>query len=234
MRTFKTDRQSPFSQQTYYKIEEVETICTDALRSIGLLPKKPEPIRIDRFIEKKFNITIDYDDIIDGVMGYTVFNKNGVEKVSVTKSFDKEGTKVAERRLRTTLAHEGGHCLLHTHLFCLEDEKTKPLFADYTESTRPKILCRDIDPEQKHYAGNWWEFQANMAIGGLLLPQHLVVLALNKILERSNMLKVKILPENKKEVAVNLCSEIFNVNPVVARIRIEKMWPDIKSGQLIL
>lgn len=38
-----------------------------------------------------------------GLLGFTRFNSQGVEAIVVAKAPDDEGTKAAERRLRTTL-----------------------------------------------------------------------------------------------------------------------------------
>jgi hypothetical protein len=72
---------------------------------------------------------------------------------------------------------------LHAYLFHL-GEKPKSLFdgADRT----PRILCRDVpDAAQvvRRYDGRWWEFQANKAIGGLLMLRPLVDLAVAEFCE---------------------------------------------------
>src|ERR1035437_378680 len=125
MKTFRTAK-GPFAERPYYKEHEIENICTDALREVGLLPANPEPIRIDRFIEKRFGVVPSYEDLPEGVLGLTRFGKNGVQEVVVANALDGDSSATAARRVRTTLAHEGGHCLLHTHLFVL--------------ATRPRIF----------------------------------------------------------------------------------------------
>jgi hypothetical protein len=98
----------------FYEDREIEAICTDALREVGLLPTRPEAVRIDRFIEKRFGVVPTYEDLPDGVQGLTRFSQKGVREVVVAKALDDDSSTIAERRIRTTLAHEGGHCLLHT------------------------------------------------------------------------------------------------------------------------
>jgi hypothetical protein len=168
----------PFSERPYFKLSEIEQICIEALNKVGLYPTAPEPIRIDRFIEKRFGIAPEYQELPDGVLGFTKFGSSGVEAIVIASVLDQGKAKVDERRLRSTLAHEGGHGLLHAYLFQL-GEKPKSLFDD-SEKT-PRILCRDVpDAPQtaRGYAGRWWEFQANKAIGGLLMPRRLVERAL--------------------------------------------------------
>jgi len=92
-----------FSARPYYKDEEIESICLGELRSLDLLPGSPAPIRIDRFIEKRFDLAPEYDDLDEGILGLTVFGKRGVEAVIVARALDAEGTKVSERRIRSTV-----------------------------------------------------------------------------------------------------------------------------------
>ena len=89
---------------------------------------------------------------------------------------------MADRRIRTTLAHEAGHGLLHAYLFAL-DEKPLHLFDSDSRSDH-QILCRDVQGEERKrgYDGRWWEFQANRAMGGLLCPRALVHTALTPYL----------------------------------------------------
>ena len=158
-------------------------MCCDELRGVGLLPSSPEPIRIDRFIEKRFNVSPQYEDLPDGVLGFTRFGKNGVKAVVISAALDAEGGKVAARRVRTTIAHEGGHGLLHAHLFAL-DEIPLHLF-DQDSHSGDQILCRDVHGDEKkahRYDGRWWEVQANRAMSSLLCPRPLVQEAMKPFL----------------------------------------------------
>ncbi|HEY1757853.1 MAG TPA: hypothetical protein VGG72_20960 [Bryobacteraceae bacterium] len=238
MRNYRTNS-GPFIEKPFFKLADIESICSDELRKVDLLPATPSPIRIDRFIEKKFLIQPTYDALPDGLLGFTRFGKDGVEEIVVTKALDEEGTRPAERRLRTTLAHEGGHGLLHAHLFAFG---TRPdfLFGGQLASDAPKILCRDdaasgvSGDAVKKPPYRWWEFQANQAMGALLLPQMLVAAALDTKLAAGGMLGMPVLPSKERESAVGLLSELFDVNPIVARIRLEALYPVSAEQQLTL
>jgi len=162
MKTFRTTS-GPFHERSYYKDREIEDICTDALLEVGLLPTEP-PIRIDRFIEKRFGVVPSYEDLPDSVLGLTRFTNDGVKEVVVANALDADSSVSAQRRIRTTLAHEGGHCLLHTHLFVLATP-SQNLFGDFSDPDKPKILCRDEGDSGPKYSGQWWEFHANTAMG---------------------------------------------------------------------
>ena len=227
-------RSAPSSKQPYFTPSQIDQICCDELRKEGLFPGAPEAIRIDRFIEKRFRVSPQYEDLPAGVLGFTRFGKNGVKAVVISAALDAEGGKVAERRVRTTMAHEAGHGLLHAHLFAL-DEIPLHLF-DKDSHSGDQILCRDVQgDEQKasRYDGRWWEFQANRAMGGLLCPRPLVHEAMRPFLVSAGLLGVEVLDEKRREESVRTLADIFEVNPVVARIRVNELFP-AQSGQMQL
>ena len=200
----------------------------------GLYPNSPEAIRVDRFVEKRFGLVPQYDELPEGVLGFTKFTKNGVDAIVISAALDAEKGKVAERRVRTTLAHEAGHGLLHAYLFAL-DEKSLHLF-DADSHSEHRILCRDVQDEERKsraYDGRWWEFQANRAIGGLLCPKTLVQEAVKPFLVSIGSLGVVTLDEKRRDGAVRTLADIFDVNPIVSKIRINELYP-AETGQLRL
>lgn len=224
----------PFLERPYYKDEEVEQICTDALREVGLLPSSPQAVRIDRFIEKRFRVVPSYEELPDGVLGLTRFGKSGVQQVVVAKALDDDPGRVSERRIRTTLAHEGGHCLLHAHLFALATP-SQNLFGDFSEPDKPKVLCRDdgAGSQPSGYSGQWWEFQANRAMGALLLPSVLVQPALSEYMLTSPA-GFQHFDHDRLEAAARDLADTFQVNPVVARLRLKQLFPGDSRQQLLL
>lgn len=213
-------------------------MCLNELQKVGLYPADPCPIRIDRFIEKRFGIVPSYEDLPKGLLGFTRFSEQGVVEIVIANALDEEGTQSAERRLRTTLAHEGGHGLLHAHLFAL-GPRPDSLFEHELATDAPKILCRDETVQgaartAKKQRYRWWEYQANLAMSALLLPGTLVTKALEPMLTAQGMLKRLSLPNGRREDAVDLLASLFDVNPVVARIRLEMLYPVIASRQMAL
>ena len=232
----------PFMERPYYEDSDIESIVTDELRSVNLLPVVPGSTRVDRFIEKRFGIVPKYDDVPDGILGYTRFGAKGPDAVVVSRSLSKEGSRVAERRINSTLAHEAGHMLLHGHLFALQRRAgSSPLFADDLDEKEQTILCRPgtvgSPPEltgDHRYDGRWWEFQANKVIGVLLLPRQLVNAALSSILMSQGHLGVRQLDPTRRDEAVQHLADAFDVNPAVARIRVAEIFPKVAEGQLTL
>ncbi|MHB1953183.1 MAG: hypothetical protein ACYCOU_05495 [Sulfobacillus sp.] len=233
MKTYRS-KSGPFSERPHFEPSEIDRICADELRKEGLYPNSPEAIRIDRFVEKRFGVVPQYEDLPEGILGFTKFTKKCVEAIVIAIALDTEKGKVAERRVRTTLAHEAGHGLLHAYLFAL-DEKPLQLF-DADSHSDYKILCRDIQGDERKsraYGGRWWEFQANRAMGGLLCPRSLMQEALTPFLVSSGSLGAITLDEKLREGAIRTLADIFDVNPIVAKIRINELYP-METGQLLL
>jgi len=239
MKTFRSSS-GPFSEQPYFTPGEFEQICSDELQKADLYPDKPEPIRIERFIEKRFNVSPRYEDMPDGVLGFTRFCSSGVESIIVSRFLSEDQTPVSRRRMNTTLAHEAGHGLLHAHLFALAESKdVVPLFSEEHDVEAQRILCRDaIIPGEnqgsaaKRYSGRWWEFQANKAMGALLLPRDLVIKCLDPMLVARGSFGERWIPQGQRSGAVKKLVDTFDVNPVVGRLRMEEIFPQIDEQQL--
>lgn len=223
MKTFKP-RSGPFSERPYYSTDDIENICIEELSKVGLLPLEPAAVRIDRFIEKRFGPHV-YERLPDGVLGLTRFGAKGVQEIVIASHFEGHCDQPKERLLRTTLGHEAGHGLLHAHLFALGN--AKPLFGDWSDAARPKVLCRD-------YSGEWWEYQANMVMGAILMPRRLVQLATEPYLTPVGMLGAKAFDESRRESAARALAQVFDVNPAAVRVRLSQLYPPKTSGQLTL
>ncbi|MHB1756937.1 MAG: ImmA/IrrE family metallo-endopeptidase [Leptospirillum sp.] len=209
----------PFDEALFFEQEEIEDVCETALKSVGLYPDKPEAIRIERFLEKKFGLSPEYDDLPEGVLGYTKFGLDGPEKVVLSVSLSDMGSKTSERRIATTIAHEAGHILFHAELF--KNHFRQP------DGTRT-VLCRDLLGESdkfSNYSGRWWEHQANKAIGALLMPFGLLEKTVSPFFEAAKERRaVSEIPNLEREAAILRLSEVFEVNPVVAKIRFMEIY----------
>lgn len=230
-------RRGPFQEQPFFQPEEIESLCREELGKFNLLPSSPEPIRVERFIEKRFGITPVYEKLPPGVLGFTRFSTKGVESIVVSRVLSEEETRVSERRVTTTLAHEAGHGLLHAHLFAVGEQPAR-LFGDEYDPKAPKIMCRDEPASasgRPRYDGKWWEFQANQVIGALLLPRILVEKLLDEtVLRSTGNFGLRHLSSQDRGRAVDALCRVFNVNAPVAKIRLEQLFPESDSAQLSL
>ena len=236
MRTFKSQA-GPFAERPYYEDEELEVIAADELRKVGLMPGSPSPVRIDRFIEKRFGLVVEFDDLAHGILGFTQFGATGAEAVVLALALAEEGSRSSERRLNSTLGHEAGHMLLHGHLFYLERSSASPrLLDDDLDEANQRILCRpeaDNSAEGRpRYDGRWWEYQANQMIGPLLMPRALVSVAIEPLQERVGQLGVAGLERHRRDEAGRLLADVFDVNPAAARVRLDKLFPLASESQL--
>ena len=202
----------PFHERPFFSQEEIEQICADELRRAALYPATPGPVRIDRFIEKRF---------------------------SIVPSYESMGTGILQRRLKTTMAHEVGHCLLHSHLFAMS-AGTQSLFGPDSDVVGSKVLCRDevggrSTVNHGRYDGRWWEFQANQVMGAILLPKRLVLQCLDPYLCVQGKLGMKVFNSSRREEAVRQLAEVFDVNPAVVRLRLNGLYPlNREANQLSL
>jgi hypothetical protein len=219
----KIRRSASGSTRPYFSESDVEHMCEDALRDCGYYPASPQRVNIDRFIEKRFDLSPRFEDMPSGVLGFSTYGPKGMETMHVSQALVDDDGPAAERRVSTTLAHEAGHGLMHSHLFVLPDENST-LFGHNQDVDGPKVLCRDEKVAPRGYDGRWWELQANMAIGPLLMPRKLVHEALGPFLIARGTFGAEEIDPARHEIAVRALADIFEVNPAVARIRVSKLY----------
>jgi hypothetical protein len=225
----------PYPFQLYFEdLGEIDEICLEALKTQSLLPTRPAPIRIERFVEKQFKTALIYEDLGPGNLGCTVFSSSGtVEAILVSRFLEEQNTIPARRRVRSTVAHEAGHGLLHGPLFM--ETNSPGLMNGADGKNRRLILCRSEDilvDTQRPYAGRWWEFQANQAMGSLLLPSPLVHAFLDQSGINPTSFGSGTLTPPQRESLVKEAAVIFDVNPIVVRIRLDALFPQKKNHQV--
>lgn len=233
MKTFRTSK-GPFAERPYYTDQEIERICSDALSEAGFLPTEAGPVRIERFIEKRFSVRVIYGTLEAKVLGFTEFGSKGVEAVYIANP--EERTPAAERRVNSTLAHEAGHGLMHAHLFALDLDHAG-LFGGDPDVSSKRVLCRDgedtrvVTPGRK-YDGRWWELQANRAIGALLMPKDVFLNFMDQYLEKRGTFGSAVLTSRRSE-AIRAAAEMFDVNPAAVKVRVDAFFPE-PGAQLTL
>jgi hypothetical protein len=226
----------PFLERPYFTHEDIDQLAIEELQACGLFPDSPAPVRIERFIERRFKLSPMYEDLPADVLGYTLFGAGGVQAIVVSRALSEDGTRVSDFRLNTTLGHEAGHGLLHSYLFAL-NVQSQTMFSD-ADVNPTKILCRNQAVMERgaarRYNGRWWEYQANQCMSALLLPRPLVVECARTFVRIEGMMKTMVLPEEHREQAVRHVAGAFEVNPVVARIRIAELFPEGSERQMAL
>jgi hypothetical protein len=83
--------EGPFRSRLFYTVDEIDQICSDALRQVRLMPQDPEKIRIERFLEKYFKVVPAYEDLEEGVLGGTFFADSGrVIRILISKQLEQD------------------------------------------------------------------------------------------------------------------------------------------------
>jgi IrrE N-terminal-like domain len=166
------DPEGRMPYRLYYEAAEIDEIMEGELRRSGITRIGDGAVHVDAFIENHLHITPEFVTLPGGVQGATDFSPDGSVKMRISAALAERADRQepgAENLMRTTLAHEAAHVMLHRTLFLRQSEA---LFG--SKSSRQE-LCRDIDPNGRGYTGEWWEWQANRGMGALLLPRSEVI-----------------------------------------------------------
>lgn len=226
----------PFLSKPFHHENKIERICTEALEDHGLMPGEPAPIRIDRFIEKQFSLAIEYKDLQErfgeGVMGACKFDRDGtVRRILVDLALEEDESRLAEKRLRSTLAHEGGHGLLHGPLFAemFQAEDAESRLVNVARSagiTADGFACRRIGEGGGGQRYDWWEVQANKAMASLLLPRKLVDPYVREIMaiKLPKLAWTGRRPNWELKDVAGMVADKFEVSISMARFRIEENY----------
>ncbi len=169
------DRCGRMPYRLWYEEAEIEAIMDAELRQAGPPRLRGGPaVDVDLFVERRLGLVPEYVTLPGGIQGATEFAADGRVRVQISAalSLRAEGDPGPERLLRSTLAHEAAHVLLHRTLFLKE---SRVMFGG--RQTRQE-LCRDIRFTARGYTGEWWEWQANRGMAALLMPRRDVLDAL--------------------------------------------------------
>lgn len=182
--------------------------------------------KLTKFLESKYNVTFEYDLLEDdNYLGKIEFNPLAI-KIS-------NKARVDRNRWRFTLAHEIGHLILHSSLL-----KERLVEKNDNENTLELKYSSSNKNSQR------LEIQANLFASYLLLPENLLLKAVNTLfIEYRIHRKCLILdsqPVNKREVYEILLrlSVLFEASIESIKIRLMKLnlledKTDYKIGTLI-
>ncbi len=171
------DRTGRFRWRPWYSKEEIDHICEAAItrflrtrHSLVTYPVSTDDLT--RFIEQEADDLDLYADLTDyggtgvDVEGMTTFVWGGRPRVQIARTLSL--AKGREPRLRTTLAHELGHVLLHNFTGEREMDDLPRVGGDVF--TEPTTDMRPTGPMTGMSHVDWMEWQASYACGALLMP----------------------------------------------------------------
>jgi hypothetical protein len=239
----------PFLRKLFIPEARFEAIAVEALCEQRLMPEKPEAIRIERFIEKRWGFPEHYEELPEDVLGRAVFSSEGLERIEINRSFEADTSVPGRRRLRSTLAHEAAHGIVHTPLW------QEVLGAGRQELLLPELECEfssigstgfncraSVITDNQTARTEWWEFQANRLMSCLLLPMRLVLqiaerhrASIEAEFERNpytDWRKVPSFPQIFPCVRlIQEVADIFDVNPRMVGIRLDPWFAEVRKGQ---
>jgi hypothetical protein len=161
------DRGGRLPYRLWYEESEIESIAAGELARAGLPTLAGGPATdVDAFVELHMGVVPEFTWMPRGVLGATEFTARGEVRLQVSAelSLRADRERAAEKLLRSTLAHEAAHILLHRVLFLKE---SLDLFGGLPSRSE---LCRSVGVPQPGHLGEWWEWQANRGMSALLLP----------------------------------------------------------------
>lgn len=228
----KTDR-SPgiFLKTEFIPDKRIERRALDELRSAGLLPDTPGPVAIDRFCDMKWGRPESYEEMRPGVLGCAAFTVRGFDHIAISAELERDYSQTGRRRVRSTMAHEIGHALLHERLFVeklMFDQNQGLLFGEMERrpagkpARETRIVCRDTDIFGGRAAPSpWYEIQANKFMAAALLPKPLFYQVVEPFLLRYDPATSRLNDKIRYQGKIEEVSDTFDVSREMARIAVE-------------
>jgi hypothetical protein len=205
--------------RVYYEEADIDSMMEDELLRAGRRHKdRGTPVDVDAFIENHLHISPEYVTLPDGVQGASQFSPNGKVAMKICAELSEKaaaGEPGSNHLIRTTLAHEAAHVLMHRQLFLKQSES---LFGGEASN---QTLCRDVRPVSG-YTGEWWEWQANRGMGALLLPRREVLPFVN-----SHMTA-------RDDSVVREVAERFEVSTQVVQYRFVQLGAPANTAQMTM
>lgn len=211
---------------------DIETIATSELRKHKCLPDSPGEVPLEEFLMARHHgLTARNAPFGPDIMGLADLLDPARPAIFISTHV-MDGP---EHRYRSTLAHEIGHVLLHSHLYL--DEEFKVALARYRSGdVRDRtITCFHRDVQEttggRYNPGDPFahlEFQANVCMAALLTPRSLVKKCVvnwtsSRPLRGGGFETV--FDEARRREAVTCLSTTFNVSPTLASFRLQEFYP---------
>jgi len=210
---------------------DIENTMEDELQRLGVFPSNEQPaVDIERFVQG-LGVRMDQHAELDPmVLGQTEFYCDGPPKISINRDLtgavdDDETPPGIRGRWRATIAHEGGHVVLHRVLF--EVNRSQECLFQLEGQAEPQRLMRCLKKDvvfRGGGAGDWREVQANMAMAALLMPQSLFRQLAGQVVLQCGLKAEALI--NGTPAAGTLCvrmAALFDVSRQAAGIRLETL-----------
>jgi hypothetical protein len=211
------DRTGRFRERPYWESSELEEISdrtiTGFLRERYGFDRIPVPTEaLTLLIERDaadLDLSANLSDQEHEVFGVTYFFSGKRPQVKILRELWEQSWRV--NRLRTTLAHEYGHVLLHAWLYDRPEAPPGPQTC-YWRTMLPSMSTID-----------WMEWQAGYVSGALLMPESFIRRAAEAYFQRRHIGTP--VPRDTREGAelAQRISLVFEVSPEAATVRLSQL-----------
>ena len=201
------DPRSPWGVRLWFEEDEFDEIMDGVRGNAGDVFSEGRGVDVEEVLMRVYEVSPDYLDLPPSVLGRTVFHADGLVDVHLSRDLSEraERSRIARRRLRSTMGHECGHVALHR---CLQPAAAR------MSTDAPSILCRALALNREgERAVEWWEYQANRAMACLLMPRDLTGDVLSEVVHARGYksLEKALEAEGGRKVLTEL-SGIFDVS----------------------
>jgi hypothetical protein len=199
------DASGRFPRRPHYTESELEDVCADLLRELRQLRDTGEPAvdtdDLSVLVEQHAADLDLFADLPAEFDGVTDFSRDARPHVRIAARLSSQAR--FEHRLRTTLAHELAHVVLHNFIWWFSPDSGVP-FDPHALSPRCALRARAVD---------WMEWQANYCAGALLVPAAELDTPFEPVWERSS----------GGRALIRAVQTRFDVSAQLARIRLRQM-----------
>ncbi len=236
-RNSKTKDNGPFLRNEFIPDKRIVRIALEQLTACRLLPEAPGPVAVEKFCDRKWGVPEDYQALESDVMGLTSFTYKGLDRIVINTVLEADSSTTGRRRMRSTLAHEVGHAVLHEDLFVEKlvfERNQGELFGEMNRHAPSAIVCRNTDIFGAPKKTQWWEIQANKFMAALLLPEPLFLQVVAPPL--SSYDETKASPHDRVTRyyrTIDTISDTFNVSREMARIAVDNYLSKPRGDALL-
>ena len=233
-------------RRVWYDSSEIDRIMTDELTTAALLPdasREDVTVDVEAFVERHLRLAFDqYAELDADVLGVTRFASGKKPRIEINRDLTgsaldcEDDTPGMLGRWRATVAHEVGHVLLHRYLYEVDDRQPRLFSAAALASPPSSSLMRCLKRDVGYTGGSdWREFQANLAIGALLMPKPVIDIVVAAEVNRLQLPPQRLQPDSSAvEEVVRAVARRFTVSRTAARIRLEGSRAISQRGQASL
>jgi hypothetical protein len=209
------DRTGRFRERPYYELWELEerseTVITFLRERYGFeripVPTEAFTVLIERDAED-LDLSANLSDREHDVFGVTYFLRGKKPHVQILRELWEQSWRV--NRLRTTLAHEYSHVILHTWLY---DRLEAPM-GPQTCYWRTMLPSAGVD---------WMEWQAGYLSGALLMPESFIRRAAEAYFRSREISRTVARDSREAAELTQRTSLIFEVSPEAAAVRLSQL-----------